>query len=274
MSIMHKALEEIRFQIPYPILEQSFIIPTVGNSPSNILSLDSMILDKVITPKVIADTNIVGGQLAMIPVNQLNYSYFDNWSRVYDIPSELIDGRNVMTVLSAHYLPQGYTFSMGTGGNAAYGPHGPMSDIGSAATRLGNSFSSVPVISTASVQLVGNNTVLVRDRNYITHIYALKVILDNQQDLSNINPRFWLVFSDLCVLAVKAYIYNILILNIGQGYLSGGQELGPFKDIVDDYRESYELYRDMLETKWRKANFWNDREQSSQFLRSMIRTGI
>jgi hypothetical protein len=57
-------------------------------------------------------------------------------------------------------------------------------------------------------------------------------------------------------------------------YLQGGQSLGVFKEIVDEYRESQSLYELELHEKWGKINLMNDTESFTRFVRLSINPAL
>lgn len=274
MGILQKAIEELKYRIPFNILTATFNDHDEQAWRRAPVSLDELILSKVIRPRVILDTNLVGGETVMVPLNGIVPSYVDNYTRVIEIPGDRINHRNIMTVLSAHYLPFGFNFNNMNAPMAMAG-HGSVNDVTSTAMRVSNSLANVPILSSALIQLVGTNTILVRDKLYITNVYSVRCVIANDENLENINPRNWRIFSRLCELAVKSYIYNTLILRIGNAYLLGGQELGIFRDLVEEYKDSEELYQVELRERWSKVNvFFNNTEEYSRFIKIQLSPGI
>lgn len=274
MGILQKAIEELKYRIPFNILTAAFNDHNEQAWRRAPVSLDELIMTKVIRPRVIVDTNLVGGETVMVPLDGLMPLYVDNYTRVVEIPGDRINHRNIMTVLSAHYLPYGFSFNNMNAPTAMAG-YGSVNDITSAAQRVNNSIANVPALSSAMTQLVSTNTVLIRDKLYISNVYSIRCVVANDENLENINPRNWHVFCKLCELAVKSYIYNSLILQIGSAYLSGGQELGIFRDIVDSYQNAQELYEIELREKWGKINiYFNNTEEYSKFIRMQISPGL
>jgi hypothetical protein len=72
------------------------------------------------------------------------------------------------------------------------------------------------------------------------------------------------------VWAVKAYLYNKLIVPINSGYLSGGQELGMFKSVLEGYSDAEENYQTYLKEIWGQVAFMNDTSRYSYFISSML----
>jgi hypothetical protein len=55
-----------------------------------------------------------------------------------------------------------------------------------------------------------------------------------------------------------------------QAMLDGGQELGAFKEIVDDYRDAHEQYEEYFNERWRKVSIMADPKSKERFLRSLV----
>ena len=82
--------------------------------------------------------------------------------------------------------------------------------------------------------------------------------------------RYIRQFSELCVYAVQAYIYNEYIIQMDIGELHGGQNLGKFKEIIESYQDADELYRTFLREKMGKIFVMNDTESYTRFLRGVM----
>jgi hypothetical protein len=266
---MTKALDEVKYRIPIQVLQETFR-PNYGSwRPMAPVSMDSEILSKVIKPRVVLDTNIVGGQITLIPLDGLNPEYIDRYSLLYHIPPERLNNRSIMSVLSVGLAPYG----IGNNGFPAINNE-CSSDVLGVAARVGNSFSSVPIMSNATAELVERSTVVIRDSSHPNYYYVLRCVVGNEQNMENINPRSWHVFCKLCELAVKAYIYNTMLIRIDQAFLSGGQELGAFKNYVDGLADSEEMYQTQLREVWQAVNFMNSATNYSRFIRLQISPGI
>ena len=120
------------------------------------------------------------------------------------------------------------------------------------------------------MELIGPNTILVYD-NIITIVNGtLKVMVENDKNLFNLSPRYYNEFYKLCLLATKAFIYNKLVIEADRGMIYNGHELGKFNDILDSYNNAAEEYEQLLDDKWGKIGFMMDRQNMSDFVRSMI----
>lgn len=265
MSAIQKALSDIKFVVPPQILFEAFKDPSAGRFNTPARSLDEIIKEKVLYPRVLTDCNLVGGSYSIIDLSNLTPMVPTVNQYVYQIPDTLTGGRKIMSALSVSYIP--YTASFYAN---QYLGIGNGNNLTNNAERIFNSQASVAAISTARVELIGHNLVLITDKNVISPVYAVRVILENDEYLSNIQPRSWLVFSELCALAIKSYIYNTLAIQMDTAYLHGGQELGVFKDIVDSYSNAEEDYKVKLKEVWQAVAVMNDFAQHGKFLKLQI----
>lgn len=272
MNPITKALDDIKFTIPYEVLEVAFRSDYNTWRNSN-LSIDEHILTKILRPRVLMDCNIVGGVTVIIPLDGINPDFTDNYTTVYTIPNDRTGGRTIMSVLSIGYLPYQANFNM-TSGNLAYATPVSMNSVTQAAQRIGDAVSVMPVLSNAQVEIIGHNVIMVKEQYRLSSTYSIRCVLANEENLTNINPRSFLAFSKLCELAVKAYIYNKLIVKIDQAFLQGGQELGAFKNIVESYADSNEMYLTHLKEVWMATAFMNDGINYDRYIKLMVSPGI
>lgn len=271
MNPLTKAVDEIKFSIPFEILREAFKETSTWRQAP--LSLDEQILTKVIRPRVIVDTNLVGGEPVTISLEDIPSVYVDDFTSVYEIPPEKLNNRTIVSVLSVGYLPYSMMYSAGGLGYGAVSPQ-TMTDVLMAGQKVMDSHSSIPPVSNARAELIAHNTVAVKDQYRVTSAYVMRCILANDENMNNLSPRSYLVFANLCVLAVKAYIYNTLTLRIGSAYLQGGQSLDEFKQIVDNYSDANEMYSEFLKNTWQAVSHMNSSENYSRFLRLQVNPAL
>jgi hypothetical protein len=272
MSAINKALDEIKFRIPRQILDVAFMDEVSGwrRSP---MGLDELMMLKVIRPRVLYDCNLVGGQMANVSLENLQPVYDDNYTFVYSIPKERTQNRSILSALSISYMPYGAMY--GAAG-VNYGAPGGLgsSIVATTGQRVGDAVSAVPPVSLGYVDLVGENTIMFRDNFRVTQAYFLRCILANEENLANLNPRSYPAFSKLCELAIKSYLYNNLIIKIDQAYLQGGQELGSFKNYVENLADSEQMYQDYLKEVWQAVSFANDIHSYDRLIKLQINPAI
>lgn len=272
MNIISKAMDHIKQTIPTEVLQVA-LRDDLHNWRKAPASLDTLIMEKVIKPRVMVDANLVGGTQAIIALDGLTPVRPDNFSVIYEVPLDRTSNREIMSVLSVGYLPFAMSFGFGGISQPIAAPSS-MNDLGATAQRVMDSASSIPMVSSAQVDLIGYNTVLIRDQQRMTATYTLRCMMSNDEKLNNIHPRSYLAFAELCELAVKAYIYNKLIIKIDQAFLSGGQELGAMKNYIEGLSDSQAMYRTHLREVWQATAYMNDRTSHERFIRLQISPGL
>ncbi len=266
MNPISKAIADIKRIIPKEILNRTFLRPENGLFATATQSIDDAIRTTVIWGRVLEDTNLVGGAEIRVELTGMPYTQPDNLRRVYRIPKDKTGGRTIVSALNVSFGSSVYMAS--SAGMATVGcGHSTLTDLGQAVLNSGQ---NIPDVSEASVQLIGENVVMVELGNYHPYFMYLRCIVAHDPYLSHLQLRSYIDFSKLCTLACKAHIYTTLVVQMGDGQLQGGQTLGVFKDIVDEYRDSNELYEEFLREKWTKIMFMNDNEKMNRFIRSSI----
>jgi hypothetical protein len=263
MMAISKALDEVKFRIPRQILDKVFTQRNLRyrQTPP---SLDEQILAAVIRPRVMVDCNLVGGTEAFIDLSGVQFERADDYTSVYRIPKSRTNGRSINSVLNITFSDPTKVSSYGV---AAGQQNTMMMQVGSSVM---DAHGSIPVTSTSTVQLIGENVVMVRDTVLLPANIYLRCILANDEQMSHIQLRSYPAFSNLVVLAVKAYIYNEYVIQLDIGELMGGMNIGRFKEIVDTYADANELYQEFLTTKWAKVSLMNDQSSYSRLLKTMI----
>ena len=275
MNALQYVTSEIFAQIPIEILSPGFCVDELPNLV-NLTSLSEKIIRKCIKARVLVDANVVRGIETVVSLNTLNPSYAEDYYTIYQIPPEAVMNKEIMSALSLITMPS--TFFNGIGSTSMMG-HGagmyqPTNAMMNVASRIGSSASDISMISNTHLELVGYNTVLVHANMRQLLNVGLRVVVENDSNLQNISPRSYKALSYLCVLAVKAYIYNKLIIKINMGYLQGGQELGQFKNLLDSYSEAENEYRTYLQEKWRSISMMNDTTSYHRYLKGMLNPSL
>ncbi len=270
MNIIKKAISDLKFDIPIDILEEAFMPYSKYGQLRNreMITLDEMILNNVIRPRVLVDCNIVGGQHDMISLAGLPIDTTQPGSSIIRIPKSRTQGKTIITPLSINLVPLMSNNGVNVLGgiNAVYNSN----PVTTAAAGLYASYNNVPVISSARLQLIGENVLLIKEQVMLSTDMYLRCMLTNDEDLNNIPIRMHLNFSKLVNYATKAYIYNKLIVSLDQGQLQGGAVIGVFKSIIESYADSNQNYQDFLSNRWTKAAFLADNTNKERFLKLLI----
>lgn len=266
MNPIVKSLDEIKFRIPKEILNQVFRDKSFHFRATPI-SIDEQILSKVIRSRVLVDCNLVGGTETILALDGVPFERVDTYVTVYHIPKDLTQGRSIMSVLSVSYM---------TPGMMAMAPAMQGFNPGSvtaplmAGQAMMDAMSHLPICSTAKAQLIGENTVMIRDIAPPVGYSYIRCILANDENMSHIQMRSITPFCKLVELACKSFIYNEYIVTLDQGQLYGGHDLGKIKEIIESYSEAEEQYQEFLTQKWQAISFMNDRESFERFTKLMI----
>ncbi|BAW19278.1 hypothetical protein [Ralstonia phage RP31] len=263
MNALRKALDDIKFVIPRAVLETVFV-KRHQNFRVASPSLDEQILNEVIRPRVYIDTNLVGGAEILVDLSGLEGDEVNTTDMVYRIPKNRTQNRTIMSVLNVTYVD---AQAMAAAGQ--YASCGVSAEQ-SAAQALLDAVSPLPLISTGRITVIGENVVLIRDSIRIPSNSYLRCIVAHDEAMSHIQPRSYKAFCKLVEYAVKSYIYNEYVVELDMGELRGGHNLGKFKDIIEGYNDSEELYDTYLREKWAKISFQNDRESHNRFLKLLI----
>lgn len=269
MNAIEKSLEEIRYSIPKEVLELAFRAGDKYGWRAAPISLDERITASVIRSRVLVDCNLVGGIERVIDLNRAQVRYVDGLDTLYKINKTLTDNKPIVSVLS--FIAGAInTVTPGVAG-VGYGPTGTLTSV---ASRIGAAADMGYPQVEANIELVGDNLVVVKYSNYPVLPGAIRVVLANDENLENINPRSYINFSKLVILATKAYIYNKLKIELDIGAIMGGHEISSISSYVDELADSNELYHEFLTTVWSKTAVMNDSERYSRYIRAQISPGL
>jgi hypothetical protein len=266
MNPILKSLDEVKFRIPSAILREAFS-SAMHRWKDTPVSIDEQITNLVIKNRVLVDCNLVGGTEVLIPLDNLEVKRVDTYTSIYNIPKALTQGRTIMSVLSVGYASTSLQGMAGGLGGVRPNSVTPTTMAGMA---MMDAMSPMPIASSAKVQLIAENTIMVRDISPLTQSGYLRCVLANDDNLNHIQMRSIPAFCRLVELATKSYVYNELIIKIGSAQLSGGQDLGVFKEKIEGYSDSEELYQEHLNTVWAKVAYMNDRETFNRYLKMQV----
>ncbi len=263
MNVISKSVEDLKFKIPRQILEAVFI-KRDGNWRQSQYNVDENIMATVVRPRVLIDCNLTGGAEVFIPLEGIHKERVNDYTSVYHIPKSKTQGRSILSVSNITFTDPTRMSSMGIG--AVQGNNTMMRAGNAMIDAMGN----IPVTSTAKVQLIAENVIMVQDTIVLPANIYLRCMIANDENMSHIQPRSYLAISKLVEYAVKAHIYNEMVIQIGQAQLFGGQDLGVFKDIVDSYSDANELYETHLKEVVTKVQFMNDHTTYERYIKMMV----
>lgn len=262
MGAIQKAIQEVRHAIPEEILNEIFLKREFGRTALPV-SLDTMIREKVVDPRVMVDCNLLGGTQVELPLGSIQPEQVDIYKTIYRIPMSVTQNRLISRVLSL-------TISQSTMLNSSYMGVQGYSQILEAAKGMMNAQAGIPIVSTAYIRLIAENVVLVSDYLSLPRTSFLRCFLENDSEYSQLNAMTYPHFCHMVELAVKAYVYNKAIIPMGMGQLVGGMELGRFREIVEGYSDANQMYKDFIKETWTKVMVMDDPRSKERALRMIV----
>lgn len=262
MGAIQKAIQEVKYAIPEEILNEVFLKREFGQTALPV-SLDTMIREKVIDERVMVDCNLLGGTQVELPLHGVRPEQVDVYKIIYRIPMSVTQNRTISRVLSL-------TVGQSTMLNTSYMGVEGYSQILEAAKGMMNAQAGIPIVSTAYIRLIAQNTVLVSDYLSLPRASFLRCYLENDDEYSQLNPMTYPHFCHLVELAVKAYIHVKADIRTGMGRLVGGMELGRFREIIDSYADANQMYKDYIKETWTKVMVMDDPRSKERMLRMAV----
>ena len=270
MNALQFALNHLKFTVPRAILEKAFLSTGVAWRQTSQTNVDEQILNNVIRARVMLDCNLIGGVQAVIPLEGLAQERPSDGTTVIHVPKARTQGRSINSVLSVGFLSPGVASSW-AGGNAmaATGGYAFSENTALMAATQGalSAFDKIPMVSTARVQLIAENTVLVKDSFVLPPTAYLRCVLAHDEAMNSLQLRSYKPFAKLVEYAVKAYVYNELVIPLDQGELQGGQALGVIKEVVQGYSEAEQNYTDYLADFFEAILLMNDTASYEKMIR-------
>ncbi len=257
MNAVTYAIKNVGFHIPREILNLGLMdTERYGFIAS---SLETMIHDLIVRPRVLIDCNLVGGMQIIVPLIKCKILKNDLVGTVLEVPKKLTNGRSIMSC-----------DSIVSSGNVITSREDNQIDTSQQFSKMLDNTSGISVIQSADITLVGDNRVFINYQQInITDMY-LKVIVEHDSNMSNLQPRSYPAFAKLVLYAVKAYIFNSLQVSLGKGYIYQGHELSVVRDIIDKYEDANNDYQEYLTIVFEKILFMSDDTRMGSYISSMF----
>ena len=259
MNAIGYAINMVNRSIPKEIRNLTFL-SGINHMTGIPVTTDSRIRELVINDRVLEDINIIGGTQITVPLDGLSQEPIENNAVVIRIPKSRTQGRSIISV---HSVAFGASAVSGFVSN----PLRQVSEVANANQQMLNGMSSIPYISEGQVMLLTENTIMIQGINMMSGMMYLRCEVENDSNLNNIKRRSYIAFGELCVLAVKAYIYINCVIPMDIGYIEGGATLGKISDIIEGYEGAEEEYLEFLQKRWSKVSKLNDAETVEQLVR-------
>lgn len=259
MNPISYALKQLRYSIPIEILEKVFV-SSIWHRANQPISLDARIREDVIEDRVLPDCNLKYGQQMTISLIDLPKEQVDLFMWVYRIPKFKTQGRTIVRALNVSFGDGTYVGTTSVApmqGNALL----------EAATGVFNAASPIPIVSTANVQIIGENVILIQDNMALPVNVYLRCWVENDANMNHIQPTSYSKFAEMVELAVKAHIWVKCQIPMDRAFIFSGAELGRFGSIIDSYAEANEMYKTFREERWGKIAIMNDRIAHDRIIR-------
>jgi len=266
MSAIKYAIDRTMLSIPKDVLDLAFMRKSSLFKIQT--TIERQIEELVIDPIVMVDINLVGGITMVINIDNCSVSYYElnytNRNVIVNVPYDLTNNKkilNALSITSNQVNDSLYNVTTNQLLNQGYNKLANDSHIGQAAVY-------------SNLEIIGPNTILVHDNVTILSNGYLRVLVENNKNLNNIQPASYPAFSKMVTLAVKAFIYNKLVIELDKGALYYGHDINKIGDIISDYSDSLEDYEEYVKEKWAKISFMNDNVSYSRFIQGMINPNI
>ena len=277
MNIMDRAISWIKFNIPPEVIQRGFVAKERSYQGLNrgVINVDAIIRERVFYQRLLIDIDTVGGTEQLISLDGLPKSFIqdpETWM-VVSIPPEMLGGRIITQLDAVVFLPPGnypgYWNGMG------FVPQTVTSYRNVAATTIAASsllaaYDTIAWIQTTRTRLLTENTIAYTDFQGHSYPGFAKVRLSNPRTLSNIPIAASPAFNDLALLAAKAYLYNTQIVDIDEGELRVGFNVGAYKEIISNYSSAAEDYQKMLTTRWARIAMMSDDARMERHVKSQV----
>ena len=257
-------LRKINEQIPYEILRETFDVKVqYGFGHHTPINLDSAIESTIIRASVLKDLQAAGGRMITIPLGGVSVQLLNTTKVVFQIPLSLTGGRNVMDVYRINFVSSGNGYSYDTYSYTS------QSVYTLALNNILDSSLPPPLTGTSQCEVVGPNVIVVNLNGMVPVWMEAELILEDDDQLSHLNPRNYELIADMCVARCKSHIYNKLRIKMDQGYVEGGVVIGEFKNIIDNWSDVENTYKDLMK-QYKTVSVLNDSEQYDRLLNMAI----
>jgi phenolic acid decarboxylase len=231
-------------------------------------TIQEFILTKIVNGIVINDYDILGVVEEVIPLANLQSEYLEiegelnnNTLRpiVVYIPRKYTQGRRITSVSNTLAMTNFSPYEAGGLFGSSNLPCNTSALTIGAANIVRKSVGELNMGAlNTRVELIGPNAVLIEGINNITLNQAITCTFSGDECLSHLRGTGILIFRELCLEAAKGYIWRKCIVELDEGEIKQGVNIGTLKNIIEEYRDSFEIYNSMLKEKFIRVAFMND----------------
>lgn len=263
MNPVELAIKYVMARVNKTILADSFL-DEEDRRLRGARNVEGAIHEKVISEFVVPDLSTKGGITFDVDLTGLAYEKLDQWTRVYDIPPERREGRDIVR---AHYVARSIYAGSTTVVPNYFNQYGRRTGLAHQVEKMHQANNPVNQTMSADIDILGPGVIAVRDFDLLHVSPVLKCKLKLSPNLEEISSPYQSELNKLVYHAVRRYIYNELRVELDMGKLVSGRELGVYGQLVEDMADDATLYDDELE-KWSKYLILIDKRSSQGLYRS------
>jgi hypothetical protein len=248
MGFKKHCVDMVMDAIEDPVLELAFYNREMNDS---MMSMEQKILSRALEPRFFLDLNIIGGIEVDILLSDCIIVSTTDTSTLIRIPDTVMGGRKLINVLN---ISTALDYESITG-----------SSLESVAQQSFEKEIGMNSYVTTRIEKVSDNEFLVGE--IITDMYSTRVkcLMTYSNDFVEISSTFWPSLSLTAIEAAKLYIYRTLNIKVNQTALYNGYELTAIRSIIDDYRDSFTRYMELIDGKTKKQTFAADRVKMRKY---------
>lgn len=199
---------------------------------NEIIGAMSVLENKIIRNIVIKELNLLDGEEKRIPFTACKLLMSGNGVMLIEIPSNALNNRPIITVDN---------IMSGGVGQARLNRVGGLPGL---AINMLNTNLPTDLYSNCKVEVMNNNIIKVSEVSYMEPNAIISLRVHSNPNLSNLPSTTHVDFAELCLYATQKWIYAKKRKDINLAVLKGGAELSIIKDIVDEWSDAGELYKE------------------------------
>lgn len=219
---------------------------------------------KLIEEFLCHELSSLGGTTKFIPLENIPFRKVDNWTKIFEIPDHLREGKDVVRASFVNRSVRAGTNILSPNNINQWGRN---SGLPQSVEQMARSNLAIAKTMTAELEFIGPNMFELRDFNIVHLQPTLECKLAYSKDMNEITQPYQSVFNELVLVAAKNYIYQELSMELDMGKLAMGRELGRYGDLVESFADAGSMYEE-LKPKWRKYLMLMDRVASSNHYRN------
>lgn len=247
MNAIEGSLRYVKSRIDRRLLADAFL-DNESRRLRGTQNVDSAIVEDVIREYVVRDLSTKGGKTFNIDLTNLSFEKLDQWTKVYKIPEERREGRDIVR---AEFVARSIYAGSTTVVPNYFNQYGRRTGLAHQVEKMSLANQPVNQTMTADIEFLAPNVLAVRDFDLLHVSPVLKCKLALSPNLEEISEPYHSELHRLIFFAVRREIYTRLSLDLDMGKLEGGREFGAYGNALEAMADAADMYDEELE-KWSK----------------------